>query len=63
MQRRASDTDGRGRVVALTAEGVRVIDEAFTEHVANEARLLAALPPADRAALERILRTWLTTLP
>ena len=63
VQRRASETDGRGRVVALTAEGARVIDEAFTEHVANEARLLAAVPPADRAALERILRTWLTTLP
>jgi len=62
VARRASETDGRGRVVALTPEGRRVIDAAFADHVANEARLLEALPTADRAALERILRAWITEL-
>lgn len=63
VRRRASETDGRGRVVALTPEGRAVIDAAFADHVANEARLLEALPPADRAALERILRAWIARLP
>jgi len=58
VSRSASDDDGRGRVVALTAEGRRVIDEALVAHVANEERLLAALGPADRRALESLLRQW-----
>ena len=62
VHRRASEVDGRGRVVALTPEGLRVIDAAFADHVANEARLLASVPPADRAALERILRGWIAEL-
>ena len=62
VQRRASETDGRGRVVALTPRGRDVIDEAFADHVANEQRLVSSLPAADRAALERILRSWLAAL-
>ncbi|MBF4572828.1 MarR family transcriptional regulator [Herbiconiux sp. VKM Ac-1786] len=60
--RRAAGGDGRRRVVALTASGVALIDEAFAAHMANEARLLAGLPAADRAALERILSHWLHEL-
>ncbi len=59
VTRRRSTEDGRGRVVALTAKGRGVIDRAFDAHMANEHRLLAALAPADRERLERILRTWL----
>src|ERR1700709_2683975 len=40
VSRRISDTDGRGRVVALTDAGVRLIDAAFTEHMRNERHLL-----------------------
>ncbi|PWJ49839.1 DNA-binding transcriptional regulator, MarR family [Quadrisphaera granulorum] len=57
--RRVSETDGRSRVVALTGAGRRLIDEAFTTHVANEHRLVGQLDDDDAAALERILRTWL----
>src|SRR5690606_1860932 len=52
VARRVSETDGRGRVVALTERGRRVIDEAFTEHMANERRLLEPLGAADAARLE-----------
>jgi DNA-binding MarR family transcriptional regulator len=59
VTRRPSTTDGRGRVVALTPAGRELIDQAFAEHMRNERRLLDALAPADAAALERILTTWL----
>jgi len=54
-----SDVDGRGRVVALTEAGLRVIDDAFTAHIANEHRLLEPLSDKERADLERLLTTWL----
>ncbi|SDZ09595.1 MarR family winged helix-turn-helix transcriptional regulator [Herbiconiux ginsengi] len=57
--RRPSESDGRRRVVALTPQGLDLIDAAFTAHMANEHRLLASLPAADRAALEGILMRWL----
>ncbi|WP_418275860.1 MarR family winged helix-turn-helix transcriptional regulator [Isoptericola jiangsuensis] len=59
VERRPAEGDGRRRVVALTREGLRVIDAAFTEHMTNERRLVDQLAPADQAALERILRRWL----
>lgn len=59
VTRRASSEDGRGRVVALTAEGRRVIDAAFTDHIANEHRLLEGMPAADVGQLESLLAQWL----
>jgi DNA-binding MarR family transcriptional regulator len=59
VTRRRSGTDGRGRVVALTQAGRELIDAAFTEHMRNERRLLAALSPEDAAALEALLTKWL----
>ncbi|WP_377644106.1 MarR family winged helix-turn-helix transcriptional regulator [Oryzobacter terrae] len=55
VTRRPSDTDGRSRTVALTAEGRRVIDAAMGDHVANEARLLGALDVDERATLGTLL--------
>lgn len=60
VTRRPSDLDGRSRVVALTPEGVRVIDAAFTDHMANERRLVDQLDPRQAAQLEGLLATWLT---
>ncbi|MCG2804670.1 MarR family winged helix-turn-helix transcriptional regulator [Propionicimonas sp.] len=60
--RRENAADGRGRFVGLTEAGQRVIDAAFTEHMRNEARLVAALSPAKRAQLERLLADWLQQL-
>lgn len=62
VTRRASETDGRGRVVALTERGRETIDAAFTEHMANERRLVDELDPRDAAELERILTVWLDRL-
>ncbi|GIM88390.1 MarR family winged helix-turn-helix transcriptional regulator [Paractinoplanes toevensis] len=59
VTRRPSTSDGRGRVVALTDAGRDLIDQAFTEHMRNERRLLDQLSPEDAARLEAILTTWL----
>ena len=58
VSRSASDDDGRGRVISLTAEGRRVIDEAVVAHLANEERLLSGLDADQRRALQALLRTW-----
>jgi len=56
---RASAEDGRGRVVALTTAGRRLIDDAFAAHMRNERRLVDELTAEDAAALEPILTRWL----
>ncbi len=55
VERRPSATDGRSRTVRLTDAGRRLIDEAVTAHVGNEARLLSALGARDRDTLGRLL--------
>lgn len=62
LARRANPDDGRGSVVALTPEGIELIDRVVTEHVANQHRLMADLPADVRAGLDRALRTWLAAL-
>ncbi len=59
VERRPADGDGRRRIVALTPAGLTVIDKAFSEHMANERRLVDQLSAEDRAALEAILTRWL----
>lgn len=59
VTRRTDESDGRVRRVTLTPAGLALIDAAFTDHMANEHRLLDAVPSSDRAILERILRDWL----
>lgn len=59
VTRRRSTADGRGRVVALTKAGRELIDRAFTDHMANERRLLAELSDEEAAQLEKLLTTWL----
>ena len=59
VSRRVSERDGRARVIGLTPRGREVIDAAFTDHMANERRLLDALDPADVEQLEVLLRRWL----
>lgn len=62
VARRGNAADARGRIVGLTDAGLRVIDEAFTEHMRNEARLVSVLSPEERAQLEGLLRGWLLRL-
>jgi DNA-binding MarR family transcriptional regulator len=56
LERRPDPDDRRSVTVALTDAGRASIDAAITDHVANEARLLEALGPRDRATLNDLLR-------
>lgn len=58
VTRRVSESDARGRVIALTASGREVIDRAFEAHMANEHRLVGLLAESDQAVLARILEGW-----
>lgn len=62
VTRRRSTRDGRGRVVALTPAGKRLIDRAFTDHMRNERRLLDQLTPAAASQLESLLTAWLARI-
>jgi DNA-binding MarR family transcriptional regulator len=59
VARRLNTADGRGRVVALTTAGRKLIDQAFTEHMRNERRLLDELTPEEARQLESLLTVWL----
>jgi DNA-binding MarR family transcriptional regulator len=59
VARRASEHDGRSRVVALTGAGLKMIDEVFTEHMKNERNLLDGLSEQQVDQLESLLTTWL----
>ena len=59
VSRRHSDADGRGRVVALTAAGRELIDQAFADHMRNERRLLDELTAQQATELESLLTIWL----
>ncbi len=54
--------DGRGRLVTLTPAGRRVIDGAFTEHIANEHTLVSALTVEERGHLAALLAKWAEAL-
>jgi DNA-binding MarR family transcriptional regulator len=56
IERRKDPSDGRLVLVALTPAGLERVDAAVAAHAANEARLVSGLPPAQRKALERLLR-------
>jgi DNA-binding MarR family transcriptional regulator len=55
-------SDGRGRRIGLTDRGRQLIDAAFTDHIANEHRLVGLLTASDRETLARILKQWLGAL-
>ena len=57
-----SPGDGRRRLIRLTDEGRRLIDEAVTAHLENEHRLIALIDPADADALREASRRWLAAL-
>lgn len=57
---RATDpANARASVVTLTDAGARLFDRVAPEHLANETRLLAALPEAQRETLADLLRVVL----
>jgi DNA-binding MarR family transcriptional regulator len=60
--RRPDPNDRRGALVRLTRKGRTVIDRALETHIAGEEHLLKPLNPADRRALDKLLRKLLTAL-
>ncbi|MFI6394734.1 MarR family winged helix-turn-helix transcriptional regulator [Nonomuraea sp. NPDC050547] len=56
------ESNRRMVLVALTEEGERLAGDLLALHVANEARLLSALTPADQKALAETLRKLLVSL-
>ncbi|MEU4809127.1 MarR family transcriptional regulator [Nocardia fluminea] len=60
LVRRIADREDRRAVrVALTEQGRALVDTVVVAHTENETAMLSVLPPADRAALDRISRTLL----
>ncbi len=62
VERRPDPADRRGTLVRLTRRGRAIIDSAIETHVRNEDRLLRSLKPADRRALDDLLRRLLAGL-
>lgn len=60
VERLPHPEDRRALLVALTEKGRAVIDAAVTEHVENQHRLVGALSPEEREALDALLKTYLT---
>jgi DNA-binding MarR family transcriptional regulator len=55
--------DRRGVLIALTAQGRKLVDKAAATHLANERRILSGLSAADQRQLAGLLRKLSTTLP
>jgi DNA-binding MarR family transcriptional regulator len=60
VERLPHPDDRRALLVALTDKGRDVIDAAVTDHVENQHRLVETLTPPERAALDALLRRYLT---
>ena len=62
IERRPDPKDRRGKLIALTDPGRRLIDETIGRHVANEERLLSALTWAEQKTLDALLRKLIAGL-
>ncbi|WP_078594425.1 MarR family winged helix-turn-helix transcriptional regulator [Streptomyces sp. NRRL S-920] len=62
IERRQDPADRRAIRVRLTEAGLDLVDRAVADHIANEQRMLTALTPADREALDWALRRLLVSL-
>lgn len=60
VERLPHPDDRRALLVALTDKGRDVIDAAVTDHVENQHRLVEALTLQERAALNALLKRYLT---
>jgi DNA-binding MarR family transcriptional regulator len=62
IERRPDPKDRRGKLIALTAAGKRVIDETIGRHVANEVRLLSVLTSVEQKKLNALLKKLIAAL-
>ena len=61
IRREPDPDDRRGRLIALTPHGLKVVNGAVEAHLRNEERLLQGLSPTKREQLARLLRELLLT--
>ena len=62
VERKVSETDGRGRLVGLTEKGKELQEWLHPQHLANEDRLLAPLDTDERRQLAHLLSKLLLSL-
>ena len=62
VERRPDPDDRRGKLIALTDAGKRVIDDTIGRHVANEERLLSVLTRPEQEKLNALLKKLITAL-
>jgi len=62
VERRPDPNDRRGKLIALTDAGKRVIDETIGRHVANEQKLLSVLTVAEQEKLNALLKKLIAGL-
>ena len=62
VERRPDPRDRRGKLIALTDAGRRLIDETIGLHVANEERLLSTLSQAEQEMLDALLKELIAGL-
>jgi DNA-binding MarR family transcriptional regulator len=63
IERTPDPADRRGTLISLTAAGRELIDSVTAAHLANEARLLAALSAREQEQLAGLLRSLQLGLP
>lgn len=62
VERRPDPHDRRGKLIALTDAGRRVVDDTIARHVANEERLLSVLTVAEQERLNALLKKLIAGL-
>ena len=62
VERRPDPNDRRGKKIALTGSGKRIIDETIGRHVTNEVRLLSVLTHAEQEKLNALLKKLIAGL-
>ncbi|TMR89446.1 MarR family transcriptional regulator [Nonomuraea basaltis] len=62
VSRSIAETDSRGRLITLTAEGVELTDELIAVHLDNQRRLLAELSGDEQTQLASLLERLASTL-
>ncbi|MFE2011504.1 MarR family winged helix-turn-helix transcriptional regulator [Streptomyces sp. NPDC059491] len=62
VARTVDESDARGRLVTLTADGVALTDELIEVHLGNQRRLLAGLSDEERTLLAGLLERLAATV-
>jgi len=55
IERLPDPSDRRGVLIQMTPDAIKLIDRAIAAHVAEEHRMVAALAPKERRALQKLL--------